>query len=369
MTRALRAVAPAETFEALRSALAGGNAIHPVPDLGDVSALPAEVERRIAVVVTTSGSSGSPKRVALSADAVLSSAAASASALGGDGQWLLALPVHYIAGVNVLARSITAGTEPVAVDGRFDAASFTAAARMLEAPLRFASLVPAQLARLVRSEDPELLPLLRRFDRILVGGQSTPDSLLETALELGLNVTRSYGSSETCGGCVYDGIPIGDTRVREVDGELRIAGSTLAEGYLGDEELTRARFPSDGGAREYRTGDAGEIVDGVVRVTGRLDDVIVSGGVKVSLGAVEEHIRRIPGQSDALVVGVEHEEWGQAPAVVTSSPVEVETLRRAVAAMGVAARPVKVVLVDRVPQLASGKPDRQAAARLAASAG
>jgi o-succinylbenzoate---CoA ligase len=321
------------------------------------------------VVVGTSGSSGTPKLVALSADAVLSSAAASASALGGDGQWLLALPVHYIAGVNVLARSVTAGVDPVPVEGRFDAASFTAAARAMEAPLRFASFVPAQLARLVSSEHPEVLPLLRRFDRILVGGQATPDSLLEGALELGLNVTRSYGSSETCGGCVYDGVPIGDTRVREVDGELRIAGSVLAEGYLGDEELTRSRFPAEGGAREYRTGDAGQVVDGVVHVTGRLDDIIVSGGIKVSLGAVEQHIRRLPGQSEAVVVAVPHEAWGQAPAVVTAVPVELETLRDAVAAMGVAARPSRVVVVGRMPELPSGKPDRVAAARLAASAG
>jgi O-succinylbenzoic acid--CoA ligase len=369
MTRPLRVVGPAETLAALRSALAGGDAIHPAPVAGAGTVPPTAVERRIAVVVATSGSSGSPKLVALSADAVLSSAAASAAALGGDGQWLLALPTHYIAGINVLARSITGGTVPVAVQGRFDAASFTAAARALDATRRFASLVPAQLARLVRSDEPEVLPLLRRFDRILVGGQSTPVSLLEAALELGLNVTRSYGSSETCGGCVYDGVPIGDVRVREADGELRIAGSVLAEGYLGDQERTRARFPDGGGVREYRTGDAGVVVDGVVRVTGRLDDVIVSGGVKVSLGAVEERIRRLPGQTDAVVVAVPHEEWGQAPAVVTTVPVEMQALREAVAAMGVAARPVRVVLLEAMPLLSSGKPDRLAAARRAASAG
>ena len=369
MTRPLRTAPAAGTFEALRSALAGGDAVHPVPDPASAPELPAEVERRVAVVVATSGSGGAPKLVALSADAVLSSAAASASALGGDGQWLLALPVHYIAGVNVLARSITAGLDPIPVEGRFDADSFAAAARRMEAPLRFASLVPAQVARLVSSENPEVLPLLRRFDRILVGGQATPDSLLEAALELGLNVTRSYGSSETCGGCVYDGLPIGDTRVRAVDGELRVAGSVLAEGYLGDEELTRSRFPAEGGAREYRTGDAGEVVDGRVRVTGRLDDVIISGGLKVSLGAVEEHVRRVPGQADAIVVAAPHEGWGQAPVVVTTVPLELDELRDAVAAMGVAARPARVIVVERMPELASGKPDRVAAARLAASAG
>jgi o-succinylbenzoate---CoA ligase len=106
----------------------------------------------------------------------------------------------------------------------------------------------------------------------------------------------------------------------------------------------------------------------VVHVTGRLDDVLISGGIKVSLGAVEEHVRRIPGQADAVVVAVPHEEWGQAPAVVTPVPLDLEALRNAVAAMGVAARPVRVVVVDRMPGLASGKPDRIAAARLAASA-
>jgi O-succinylbenzoic acid--CoA ligase len=368
MTRALRAVGPGEMLPALREALAGGDAVHPVPSDEARATVPAEVQRRVALVVATSGSSGAPKLVALSADAVLSSAAASASALGGNGQWLLALPVHYIAGVNVLARSITASLDPVPVVGRFDAESFVDAANRMEAPLRFTSLVPAQLARLVSSEHPDVLPLLRRFDRILVGGQATPDSLLETALELGLNVTRSYGSSETSGGCVYDGVPIGDTTVRVVDGELRIAGSVLAEGYLGDQELTAGRFPDAGGAREYRTGDAGEVVDGVVRVTGRLDDVLISGGVKVSLGAVEEHIRRVPGQEEAVVVAVPHEDWGQAPAVVTTVPVALETLREAVTAMGVAARPARVIVIDRMPELSSGKPDRMRAARLAASA-
>src|SRR5690606_23978187 len=110
------------------------------------------------------------------------------------------------------------------------------------------------------------------FDRILVGGQATPPGLLAQALELGLTVTRTYGSSETSGGCVYDGIPIGPTVVRVVDGEIELGGPMLAEGYLDDEERTVRAFHSEGGARWYRTGDLGEIVDGVLRVTGRLDD-------------------------------------------------------------------------------------------------
>ncbi len=358
--RRLRPVSPDETFEALRSALSGGDAILPLsPAASAPEDLPAQVQQRVALVVATSGSTGRPKRVALSADALLSSAAASASALGGSGQWLLALPLHYIAGLNVLTRSIAAGTTPVVLEGRFEAEPFVAATAQLDAPLKFTALVPAQLARLLRSDHPDLLPALRRYERILIGGQAIPDDLLVSALELGLNVTRSYGSSETSGGCVYDQVPIGDTAMRVVDGELQLSGSVLAEGYLGDEGLTASRFVDDGG-RWYRTGDTARIADGLLHVTGRLDDVIVSGGVKVALGEVERAVRALPGQADAIVVAVAHPEWGEAPAVVTTVPVPLESVRTAAGALGAAARPVRVVVVDRMPLLDSGKPDRVA---------
>jgi O-succinylbenzoic acid--CoA ligase len=365
MTRALRVV-PADAsivLPALRDALGGSG---PAILVGDPSAdLPAEVPVRVALVVETSGSTARPKRVALSADALLASAAASASATGGHGQWLLALPVHYIAGLNVLIRSIASETEPVILGGAsFDPLAFAAAAERMDADLRFTSVVPAQLGRLL--DTPEALPALRRFTRILVGGQSTPALLLERARELDVKLVRTYGSSETGGGCVYDGVPIGNTEVRIADGEVELAGAVLADGYLGDDERTAETFPDVDGKRWYRTGDTGEVIDGVLRVTGRLDDVIISGGIKVSLADVERVVRGIPGQTDAVIVRARDERWGEVPVVVTSNAIELASLRKIVGdSLGVAASPARVVIVDAVPTLSSGKPDRLTLQRLA----
>ena len=369
--RALRVVdggTPEAVLSALRAALAGGPAVMPLPKGAEVAGLPQEVPRRVALVVQTSGSTGTPKRVALSADALLASAAASEGALGGPGQWLLALPAHYIAGINVLVRSIAADTEPdMMPTGHFDPLVFAEEAATMDQPARYTALVPAQLARLLGvgdSTDPDAeagdaIEVLRRFDRILVGGQATPTGLLAQALELGLNVTRTYGSSETSGGCVYDGVPIGATTVRVARGGLELGGPMLAEGYLGDEERTAHAFTNDGGTRWYRTGDAGEIVDGVVRVTGRLDDMIVSGGVNVSLAAVERVVRSLPGFADAVVVARADDRWGEVPVVVTAASGSLEDLRAAVGAeLGHAARPAELVVVEAIPLLDSGKPDR-----------
>jgi O-succinylbenzoic acid--CoA ligase len=329
------------------------------------TAPPATVPRRIALVVETSGSTGAPKRVALSSDALLASAAASDSALGGPGQWLLALPVHYIAGLNVLVRSIAAQTDPVILDaGPFDPLAFAAAAERLEAPLRFTSLVPAQLGRLLNT--PDALPALRRFDRILVGGQATPAPLLARAADLGIRLTRTYGSSETAGGCVYDGVPIGDTQVRIADGQVELSGSVLADGYLMDDARTAISFVAEHGRSWYRTGDTGHLTDGVLTVTGRLDDVIISGGLKVSLAAIEREVRSMAGQSDAVVVRAPSERWGEVPVVVTTTPVALDEVRaRLSAALGPAAAPARVVVVDAVPWLSSGKPDRREISRIA----
>lgn len=363
MTRPLAVVPagdPAQVLVELRSALAGdGPAVVPVAVGTPVDDLPREVPQRVALVVQTSGSTGVPKRVALSADALLASAAASDALLGGPGQWLLALPAHYIAGVNVLVRSITSGTDPVVLPaGHFDPFAFLDTAATMTHPARYVSLVPAQLARLVGTD--EALETLRRFDRILVGGQSTPTALLTQALELGLNVTRTYGSSETSGGCVYDGVPIGSTVLRIADGQVELGGPTLADGYLGDEARTAERFYTEGGVRWYRTGDTGELVDGVLNVTGRLDDVIVSGGVKVSLGEVERFVKTLPHLTDAVVVARSSERWGHAPVVVTTATgTDLAALRASVAAkLGPAAAPAEVVVVESIPLLASGKPDR-----------
>jgi O-succinylbenzoic acid--CoA ligase len=325
--------------------------------------------------------------VALSADALLASAAASAASIGrqepGVSRWVLALPAHYIAGVNVLVRSIVAGTAPVILPpGHFDPVAFCAAARDLEADERFTSLVPVQLARLLQTAteayadgDTSMLTALRRFDAILIGGQALQPDLRDRALDAGLHIVRTYGSSETGGGCVYDGLPIGTVRARAVDGRIELAGPVLAEGYLDatgalDAERTDAAFRTAEGIRWYRTGDLGSVgADGRLSVTGRSDNVIVSGGEKVSLDAVQAAVRRNPGLDDAVVVAAKSAEWGQVPAVVVAgpAPVGLAELRAFVQEeLGRAAAPAFIVEVDSIPLLASGKPDRVALAALVA---
>ena len=365
MTRRLDVVRGAEVLPRLRDALAGGPAILPAAPGPDPEGLPAEVEQRVALVVETSGSTGRPKRVALSADALLANAAGSTSALGGPGQWVLALPAHYIAGLNVLARSFAAGTDPVAVEGaHFTAAGFVAAVRRLALPERFVALVPAQLATLL--DDADALAELRRFRAVLVGGQATPVTLAERALAAGVAVVRSYGSSETSGGCVYDGRPVGGTTVRIVDGEVWLGGPSLAEGYLRDPELTAERFVTRDGTRWFRTADGGAFDDAILTVTGRRDDVLISGGVKVALAAVERVLREQPGLQDAVVVAAPHPRWGEAPVAFTASAADVDAAIAAVGAeLGPAARPARILRVGAIPLLSTGKPDRRALAQLA----
>jgi len=374
VTRPLAVVdtgAPQRCLAALREALSGdgpavlfrGGGVNPV------HTAPLEVEQRIAVVVETSGTTGRPKRVALSADAVLASAAASQNAIGGPGQWLLALPVQYIAGITVLARSLASGVDPVPIaPGRMSSERVLAAIGAMTESTRYTALVPAQLARLVddAETDAPLRDALAGFARILVGGQATPTPLIERAAALGWRITRTYGSSETSGGCVYDGRPIGQTLVRVVDGRVELGGPTIAEYYLGDPARTQACFIEDDGQRWYRTDDAGELAeDGVLRVLGRLDDTIVSGGLKVRLGEVERIVREQPGLGDAVVVPGHDPEWGEVPVVVTTHTADVAAVRRAVGAvLGPEARPDRIRVLDALPMLPSGKPDRLTIARL-----
>ena len=360
---------------ALRRALDGGPAL----GFGMLADVPDRVPVGTAVVIATSGSSGIPKRVALSAEALRTSVEATADRIG-SGRWLLALPTGYVAGLQVLVRSILAGTEPVALSGRFSPEAFAHATLSM---LRhgdealYTSLVPAQVATLLdAADDVAVRAALQAYRSILVGGPSLPEPLRERASDLGVRRVRTYGSTETSGGCVYDGVPLDTVSVRTVDGELRIAGPMLADGYLGDDELTSRVFVRDEhGIRWYRTGDLGLVENGIVRVHGRADNVIVSGGINISLDRVERIVRQVPGLHQAVVVGVDDERWGEASVIVAARG---EVLRRsesdqlvhardAVAeALGKHARPARLILVDEIATLASGKPDREAIRRIAA---
>jgi O-succinylbenzoic acid--CoA ligase len=335
-----------------------------VPDATDT------VPDGTAVVIATSGSTGIPKRVVLSATALRASAEATAATLG-SGSWVLALPTDYIAGLQVVVRSVLAGTEPVRVAGQFTPDAFVAATHEATGahPL-FTSLVPAQLATVVDAaeEDERVRAAASAFSAILVGGQATPLPLRERAAALGIKVVRTYGSTETSGGCVYDGYALEGVSIRSFDGELRISGPTLADGYLGDREQTERVFAMDElGTRWYRTGDLGKVADGLVTVTGRIDRVIISGGVNVSLDLVERVIREVPGLEEAVVAGTDDQRWGQASVVYLQAPKETDAAgllakvrARVGATLGAAARPREVRVIGELPLLPSGKPDRDA---------
>ena len=215
-----------------------------------------------AVVVRTSGSTGTPKATVLTLDALAASSMATALALKGEGQWLLALPVQYVAGLQVLVRSLFAGTRPWAMDlsGGFTPEAFTEAAQELTDKLRFTSLVPTQLQRLLDAPSAETLAVLRRFNGVLLGGGPVPPALLTAARDAGVRVVTTYGSAETCGGCVYDGVPLEGVEVRLADdGRILLGGSTIAAGYLDAPELTAEAFVEDDGVRWYRTNDLGAL--------------------------------------------------------------------------------------------------------------
>ncbi len=292
--------------------------------------------------VETSGSTGRAKRVVLSRAAMRASADATHARLGGPGQWLLALPPTYVAGLQVLFRSVRAGTEPVTT------------AADLTGQRCYVSLVPTQLGRMPPGE-------LHRFDAVLVGGAALDAGLRTRAEQAGVRVVATYGMSETCGGCVYDGFPLDGVEIDVVDGRVRVRGRVLFDGYHGQ--------PDDRQAGWFVTEDLGRIDDGRLTVLGRADDVVVSGGVNVPSSAVADRLRLHPRVRDAEVVGVPDAEWGRLVVVVLVGDAELVELRDWVAAVHPRAwAPRRVVRVEDLPLLPTGKVDRLAVQQLATSA-
>jgi O-succinylbenzoic acid--CoA ligase len=312
------------------------------------------------LVIATSGSTGAPKRVLLSRDAMRASALATQQRLGGPGQWVLNLPPTYVAGVQVLFRSVLAGTEPIVFRGSF------AETRGLVHGRSFVSLVPTQLVRLL--EDPDEVAALEDFEAVLVGGGPLRPEVRERAERQGVRVVQTYGMSETCGGCVYDGRPLDGVEIRidtapGQEGQVLLRGPVLFDGYEGQPERTAAAF-RDGW---FVTDDLGHWTpEGRLAVDGRVDDVVVSGGVKVPGPAVATAVLAHPWVNEAVVVGVPDDEWGErVVAVVTASgPVGLDELRDLVEPRAWAPR--ALVVVDELPLLPSGKVDRVALEELAA---
>jgi O-succinylbenzoic acid--CoA ligase len=309
------------------------------------------------LVVGTSGSTGAPKRVVLSRRAVLASGRATARRLGGEGRWLLALPAAYVAGAQVVCRSVAAGEPPVLLE---DHGSF-AAAVAAGAPA-YTSLVPTQLHRMLDSADD--VAALRSLRTVLLGGGPIDPALRARAAAAGVTVVATYGSAETAGGCVYDGVALDGVGLAvEADGRLRISGPTLFDRYEGDAELTRQALV-DGW---FRTEDAGRIdEDGRLQVLGRLDDVVVSGGVNVPAPAVAARLRAHPAVRAAEVLGVPDEEWGSRLVAFVVGDLDLEEARTWVAEQYPRSwAPRQLVGLETIPLLPNGKPDRVALRELA----
>ena len=348
---------PEQVLAALRAGLDGvGGAFVPVPDDPALAARvlaaarPDEpLDHECAVVLATSGSTGDPKAVLLSEQALRASATATLDRLGGPGQWLLAMPPYFVGGLQVLTRSVVAGIDPVIVaDGNFgDAAGRMTGSR------RYTAIVPTQLGRLLDT-DPDAL---RSFDAILVGAAATPPRLLDRARQAGVRVVTTYGMTETAGGCCYDGVPLDGVSATIEQGRIVIGGPTVFSGYRLDPEATAAVL-RDG---RFATQDAGRIHDGRLEVTGRIDDVVISGGVNVSLPAVQGRVLDHPGVTDAVVLGVPDEEWGSRVVAYVVGSVGLSELRDFVAErLPRTWAPRDVVVLDALPMLGSGKVDRQA---------
>jgi O-succinylbenzoic acid--CoA ligase len=311
-----------------------------------------------AVIIGTSGSTGEPKGVELSASALTHSARASlarAGALAGE-RWLVCLPVSHVAGLQVLVRSLVSGTEPVI------AAEATALAvdDAADAGCAHVSVVPTQLVRLL--DGTAGAAALARYRCVLVGGAAAGAAVLDEARGAGVRAVTTYGMSETCGGCVYDGVPLDGVTVREGgDGRLRISGPVLLNRYHGRPDLTAAALA--GG--EFVTSDLGYVdaASGRVVIRGRADDVINTGGHKVVPGEVAAVLAACPGVREVVVVGRPDPEWGErvTAVVVPDDPAEppaLELLRTHVSArLPRYACPSEVVLTEAIPLLPSGKPD------------
>lgn len=411
--------------------------IAPHEDTREVAAnlarrIPARASGRsvgVDMVLRTSGSTtGTGKLVGVSMDALVASARATHKRLGGPGIWVLALPAYHAAGVQVLVRAAVAGThvfnaykeggfDPQHVAQVIDAACVAAAdcdagssfdddavsscaggadgeaegALAADDSGRacpvYTSLVPTQLRRAL--DDEQLRGALARLDAVLIGGAAADAQLLEQAKAAGIRVVTTYGMSETCGGCVYDGQPLPGVSmdVDQATGAIWLSGPMLATGYLGDEERTRRCFVSrpdsqagEPARRWFITSDRGHIVDGRLQVLGRLDDVIISGGIKVEPGPIEALLALNPLVSECAVVGLPDLQWGQVVTAVVV-PASMPGLGRvdegAILAqirvyleqkLSGAQCPKQVLLADALPYKGIGKVDRRALAQSLARA-
>ena len=364
---------PLAIVPALEEALTGSRTLLPVPAndparanlLRNTLKPGAPIGDDIALVVSTSGSTGTPKGAMLTPANLIASADATHQALGSEGQWLLAMPAAYIAGIQVLVRSMVAGVEPAFIDlsHGFNVAEFAARAHELAqtGEHTYTALTPMQLAK--ATSTLQGIDALRAFDAVLVGGAATNPRLLESAAKLRINVVTTYGSSETSGGCVYNGRPIAGARVKIVDGRIHLGGPMVARSY----HLLDSPDLADGW---FRTSDAGSLEGGVLTVLGRTDNVISSGGLKLHPEVLEAELLLIDGVTAATVIGKDDDRLGQRICAAYTGSASVPDILDALADAEDAGRiahwqiPKELKVVPALPQLGPGKVDRAAVKEL-----
>lgn len=315
------------------------------PALGCGPVHSTSVRSDISILVATSGSTGTPKEIALTASALLASAAASnkyLKAAKGD-TWSLLLPLTHIAGINVLMRAKQLGTEPLDLRnhvGEYPHADFTA-------------IVPTQLFNAL-TENPALLKHLQGAKAVLVGGASLSEELRAQGVAAGINIITTYGMSETCGGCVYDGVALDGVAFEiTTDGRIKISGPILAD------------VKKENGW--FVTQDLGKIVDGKLQVIGRSDDVIISGGENISLSAIEAAINKEYPDLLVAAFATPDSKWGQALHIAVQSQdenIKSELSEVLVNSIGKHVKPKSVLLLDKLPQIGVGKVDRISLAKM-----
>lgn len=321
------------------------------PALGLADINSATCPTSICLVIGTSGSSGVIKEVAFTPQSLLVSAKAANTFLeaANGSQWSLLLPTTHIAGINVIIRSMEVGTLPIDLrnfDGEFPTVDFT-------------SVVPTQLFRALNS-DERLLRHLQSARAVLVGGAALTPALREEAISAGIHIIETYGMTETCGGCIYDGSALNGVEFRiNENGVIEIRGSLLANSYLNFPELFKLH---DGW---FTTNDLGEVIDGKLKVKGRADDVIISGGENLSLIAVEATLSvRFP-DIEFAAFAVNDAQWGQALHIgVVGDISETDISHYLEAALGGIAKPKGIHFLDSLPLLGIGKTDRTALTRM-----
>ncbi len=355
----LRLIPSGGVPDAVKAVLDGTAApFAPLPDSPTEAARWVEVlqpdvgveEPDAAVVVPTSGSTGNPRAVVLSRSALLAAAKAADDRLGGPGAWVCSLAPHYVAGLMVHVRAYVSGYPATIVDQHLTG---LADVTLPDAPA-YISLVPTQLYRALRQAD--VRAALRRYT-VLLGGAAADRAELDRAKEAGIHVVTTYGMTETCGGVVYDGSPLAGVHVGlDDDGRISLTGPTTFSGYRLDTEATAQVLEGP----TFLTSDRGTWVGDRLEVRGRIDDVVISGGVNVDIARLQRIVDRALGVEQVVVLGVPDPRWGARIIAVTTGNLSLDALRdRLDGRVEPAALPRDLHRLDAFPRTSSGKIDRR----------